>query len=80
MDKETPKKKKVTKMDIMRIHRGESRMFRLESYRACMSARVYCRELAYAYPRLDVARYSCSVDKKTNTITITAIGRDDEQK
>ena len=56
---------KVTKKDILSIKAG--------SYKDCVNARSYAYQLAFTDPREDVERYSTSIDKDKNQITIEAI-------
>jgi hypothetical protein len=45
----------------------------LDSYKDCVNARSYAYQLAFTDPREDVERYSISIDKDKNQITIEAI-------
>ena len=45
----------------------------LDSYKDCVNARSYAYQLAFYHPRKDVERYSISIGKDKNQITIEAI-------
>ena len=64
---------KVTKKDILSIKAGSSKVMQLDSYKDCVNARSYAYQLAFTDPREDVERYSISIDKDKNQITIEAI-------
>jgi hypothetical protein len=64
---------KVTKEDILSIKPGSSKVMQLDSYKDCVNARSYAYQLAFYHPRKDVERYSISIDKDKNQITIEAI-------
>lgn len=64
---------KVTKKDILSIKAGSSKVMQLDSYKDCVNARSYAYQLAFTVPREDVKRYSISIDKDKNQITIEAI-------
>lgn len=64
---------KVTKKDILSIKAGSSKVMQLDSYKDCVNARSYAYQLAFTDPREDVERYSISIDKEKNQITIEAI-------
>lgn len=64
---------KVTKKDILSIKAGSSKVMQLNSYKDCVNARSYAYQLAFTDPREDVERYSTSIDKDKNQITIEAI-------
>ena len=64
---------KVTKKDILSIKAGSSKVMQLDSYKDCVNARSYAYQLAFTDPREDVERYSTSIDKDKNQITIEAI-------
>ena len=64
---------KVTKKDILSIKAGSSKVMQLDSYKDCVNARSYAYLLAFTDPREDVERYSISIDKDKNQITIEAI-------
>lgn len=64
---------KVTKKDILSIKAGSSKVMQLDSYKDCVNARSYAYQLALTDPREDVERYSISIDKYKNQITIEAI-------
>lgn len=66
---------KVTKKDILSIKAGSSKVMQLDSYKDCVNARSYAYQLAFTDPREDVERYSISIDKDKNQITIEAINR-----
>lgn len=63
---------KVTKKDILSIKAGSSKVMQLDSYKDCVNA-SYAYQLAFTDPREDVERYSISIDKDKNQITIEAI-------
>ena len=60
----------VTKIDGKA---GSSKVMQLDSYKDCVNARSYAYQLAFTDPREDVERYSISIDKDKNQITIEAI-------
>ena len=64
---------KVTKKDILSIKAGSFKVMQLDSYKDCVNARSYDCQLAFTDPREDVERYSISIDKDKNQITIEAI-------
>lgn len=64
---------KVTKKDILSIKAGSSKVMQLDSYKDCVNARSYAYQLAFTDPREDVERYSVSIDKDKNQVTIEAI-------
>ncbi len=66
---------KVTKKDILSVKPGSSLTMQLGSYKDCISARQYAYQLALSDPRENVEKYSVSIDKETNRITITAVPR-----
>ena len=64
---------KVTKKDILSIKAGSSKVMQLDSYKDVGSSSSYAYQLGVTDPRVDVERYSISIDKDKNQITIEAI-------
>ena len=73
IDQKIENSMKVTKKDILSIKAGSSKVMQLDSYKDCVNARSYAYQLAFTDPREDVERYSTSIDKDKNQITIEAI-------
>ena len=65
--------KPLTTYLILSIKAGSSKVMQLDSYKDCVNARSYAYQLAFTDPREDVERYSTSIDKDKNQITIEAI-------
>ena len=60
-------------VENLSIKAGSSKVMQLDSYKDCVNARSYAYQLAFTDPREDVERYSISIDKDKNQITIEAI-------
>lgn len=69
---------KIRKEDFLSLKSGETKAFLLPDYKACLSARSYAVQLNDMYPRADVERYSCSINKVDFIVTVTAVVKQKE--
>ena len=66
---------KISSSDIRSIGKNGTLEVTLPDYKACMSAKNLVTYVKNMYPREDGLTYSCSINRKTHTITIKTIDK-----
>lgn len=66
---------RISTSDIQRIGRYGTLSVTLPDYKACMSAKNLVTYTKNMYPRDDGLTYTCSINRETNTITISTVDK-----
>lgn len=72
--------RKVGYMDYMRLKPGETRVFYLDTVKACYNGRVLAYTTPKKHPRKDVKRYKATVDEDERTLTVHAVSFAEDDK
>lgn len=64
--------------DYMEMRVGDKKVFFFDTVKAAYSARAIAYMMPSAHPRTDVKRYKCSIDENRRTLTVEAIGYDEQ--
>lgn len=70
--------RKISYHDYMQMKPGDVQVFEFDTVKAAYAARAVAYVTPQAHPRDDVKRYSCAIDENARTLTVRAIGYDEQ--